>query len=178
MSRSFTLKPFKTAENLPDVKITGTVGRNANAFLISYKVVGSLSGLVVPAPAGMPTRKHGLWEETCLEFFLTVKNARRYWEFNLSPSGHWNVYRFTSYRKGMREETAFTSLPFPVRREQGALGLSLKLGLDKIILADKALKVAVSAVIKTTDGMITYWALSHPSPQPDFHRRESFVLGL
>jgi hypothetical protein len=186
--RSFSLKPFKIKPP-PNVKITGTVGRSNNTFSISYAVQGSLPDIMVPAPEDKPSRKWGLWEETCLEFFLAAKNARGYWEFNLSPSGHWNVYRFASYRKGnvyrfasyrkgMKEETAFASLPFRVRREPDSLGLSLELPLNTIIPADKALKVAVSAVIKTTDGRTAYWALTHPAPQPDFHRRDSFILGL
>ena len=65
-------------------------------------------------PADMPARRDRLWEETCFEFFLAVKNSPRYWEFNLSPAGHWNVYRFADYRQGMQEEPAFASLPFSV----------------------------------------------------------------
>src|SRR4030042_7193941 len=52
------------------------------------------------------------------------EGSERYWEFNLSPAGHWNVYRFASYRKEMREEPAFASLPFRVRTEPEALRLS------------------------------------------------------
>jgi tetratricopeptide (TPR) repeat protein len=97
---------------------------------------------------------------------------------NLSPSGDWNVYRFTSYRQGMREEPAFMTLPFRIKSESYALRLSLELGLDEIILADQALEVAVSAVIKSIDGAMSYWALNHPAPQPDFHRRDSFIIRL
>ena len=126
-------------------------------------------------------RKNGLWEETCFEFFLGVKGSERYWEFNLSPSGHWNVYRFKSYRQGMQEEPAFTSLPFSVQLYSNSLLLSLGLGLDKIIPQEQVsevLQVALSAVIKTRDGKTTYWALTHPGPQADFHRRDGFIIEL
>ena len=44
-----------------------------------------------------PRRRDRLWEETCLELFLGEEGSERYWEFNLSPAGHWNVYRFEFY---------------------------------------------------------------------------------
>jgi hypothetical protein len=76
----------------------------------------------------------------------------------------------------MQEEPAFTSMPFIVRTCSDSLRLSLELDLGKIIPAGQALEVAVSAVIKDRNGSITYWALTHPGPQPDFHKREGFAI--
>lgn len=176
--KGFFLRPFPSAGLLPHVTITGNIGRRSNILSLTYALLGPLAELVVPAPSDMRVRKNGLWEETCFEFFLGKRNSDHYWEFNLSPAGHWNVYRFTSYRQGMQEEPAFTSLLFSVRARPDALGLSLEIDLDKIIPAEQALEVAVSAVIKTVDGKITYWALAHPGPQPDFHRRDGFIVEL
>ena len=92
---------------------------------------GKLAELVIPGPAARPARRHGLWEETCFEFFLGVKDAPGYWEFNLSPAGHWNVYRFAGYRQGMAEEKAFTSLAFSVRRRADRLGFALELEIGE-----------------------------------------------
>jgi hypothetical protein len=130
--RSFSLKPFPGEDNAPDVKITGTIGRRADTLSIGY------------AQGELPGRKDRLWEGTCLEFFLGVKDSEPYWEFNLSPAGHWNVYRFISYRKDMREEPAFTSLPFRIQTEPEALRLSLDLEVGKIIPKDKTVEIAVS----------------------------------
>lgn len=177
-SKSFSLKPLPSAGVPPHVTITGNVGRLSNTLLLSYALLCPLAELAIPGQADMRERKNGLWEETCFEFFLGPRKSDRYWEFNLSPAGHWNVYRFTSYRQGMQEEPAFTSLPFSVRIRPASLLLSLELALDKIIPEEQALEVAVSAVIKTTNGRIIYWALAHPGPRPDFHRRDSFIIGL
>ena len=32
--------------------------------------------------------------------------------------------------------------------------------------------------IEETDGTLSYWALAHPSPKPDFHHPDGFVLEL
>ena len=177
-SRNFSLTPFLSVGLLSDLEITGSISRSSNTFAVTYTLLGPLSELLIPAPAEMPARKNVLWEETCFEFFLALKNSDQYWEFNLSPAGHWNVYSFKSYRQGMREEPAFTSLPFSVYRQPNALRLSLNLDLASIILEDQTFQIAVSAVMKALNGKTTYWALTHPGPQADFHRRDGFILQL
>lgn len=176
--REFPLKAFPGEKNGPDIRITGSVGRRAGTLSIRYAISGDLSIIAIPAPGNPPKRKDRLWEETCLEFFLGVHGSEGYWEVNLSPAGHWNVYRFTRYRDGMREEPAFASLPFNVRIEPEALRLSLDLEIAKIIPARSALEVGVGAVIKTFKGETSHWALVHPGPRPDFHRRDGFRLNV
>ncbi len=174
--QSFSLKPFPSGRQ-PDLEITGNLGRFYNNLSISYTLSGQVE-IAIPGPADFPFRKDRLWEETCFELFLCPKKMDNYWEFNLSPAGYWNVYSFTFYRQDMREEPAFQSLPFSVHLGKKALQLFLTFNMDKIIPAQQVLNVAVSAVIKTIDGSITYWALSHPGPKPDFHRRDSFIIEL
>jgi len=38
--------------------------------------------------------------------------------------------------------------------------------------------VAITAVLQSRDGTCSYWALLHPGPEADFHRREGFALRL
>jgi hypothetical protein len=175
--QSFSLQPFGL-NSLPDLKINGSIARNANNLTVRYELLGDLNKILIPAIANLPARKHELWAETCFEFFLGIQNSTRYWEFNLSPAGYWNVYRFDDYRQGMQEETAVTSLPFSVQLQASTLLLTLELDLSKFIPADQALEVAITAVIKPKDGDVTYWALSHSGSQADFHRRDSFIVEL
>lgn len=175
-SHSFSLKPFSSV-GIP-ITIKGNIGRHSNKFTISYSLTGDLSNLVIPAPADLPERRNNIWQETCFEFFLGLNDYDRYWEFNLSPSGHWNVYRFKAYREGKHEEEAFTSLPFNVISGTDAFMLDLEFDLDKIIPADKTLEAGISAVIKQRDGNTTHWALTHPCQKADFHKRESFIKEL
>lgn len=173
-----SLKPFPTSGTLPDIKLTAALSRLADTLLLRYELSGPLEDLSIPASADMPFRRDRLWEETCFELFLRPENSNHYWELNLSPAGHWNVYRFGSYRQGMLEEPAFTILPFNVTIEQNTLRLFLDLDLGKIVPAGQPLRIAVSAVIKPVHSDITYWALAHPGPQPDFHHTDSFITEL
>jgi hypothetical protein len=176
--RDFSLKPFSPTSSPPDFKITGNIIRRGDILAIRYALQGKLADLVIPGPAARPVRRHGLWEATCCEIFLGVKDAPGYWEFNLSPAGDWNVYRFAGYRQGMAEEEAFTSLAFRVRRRPDSLGLALELEIERIVAADQPLSVAPAAVIKFRDQGLTYWALTHPGAEADFHRRDSFQVEL
>jgi hypothetical protein len=175
---NFSLEPFPGEEGLPELRIAGTIGRQAEILSIGYALEGDLSRLALPAPALKPERKDRLWEETCLELFLAAPGSEIYWEFNLSPSGHWNAYRFASYRKGMREEEAFSSLPFLVRLEPGVLRLSLALDLGGTVPAGRDVEAGICAVVRTTAGKASHWALRHPGPRPDFHRRDGFALTI
>ena len=162
------------------VGITGTIGRDSigqhsRRLKIHYSLLGDLTQIVIPDPEA-PTRQDDLWQTTCFEFFLGIQNSPSYWEFNLSPAGPWNVYRFDDYRQGMQEEPAFTALLFQVRRQRNILDLTLELDLSAISAVDQILDVAIATVIQHTDGRITYWAIAHPGPQADFHRRDSFLI--
>lgn len=178
----FFLQPFPTpvqkqatAVALGDLKITGNIVRHSNTLTLRYELLVPPGEVMIPVLADHPVRRNELWEETCFEFFLGVKNSERYWEFNLSPAGHWNVYRFDAYRRGMQAEMAFTSLPFRIQNQSDSLSLALELDLDQIVQA-QALEVAISTVIKHTNGNVSYWALTHPGPQADFHQRGSFIV--
>jgi hypothetical protein len=175
---SFSLQPFSQDKPLPPITITGAIGRRGQVLALRYELRGPRTDLVIPGPVELPARRHRLWEGTCFEFFLGVKEAPGYWEFNLSPAGHWNAYRFAGYREGMAEEGAITALPFRLRSRPDFLLLSLELDMAGILPAGQALMAGVAAVIQPVGGRATCWALTHCGPQPDFHRRESFILEM
>ena len=176
--REFSLAPFPGQTDLPGIGISGTIGRRASALSVGWVVRGDLPALAIPAREAPPARKDRLWEETCFELFLGARGSGGYWEFNLSPAGRWNVYRFSAYRKGGQEEPAFASLPFGTRIGPGILWLSLDLDLAKILTACVDAEVGVCAVIRTKTGVSSHWALAHPGPRPDFHRRDGFALTI
>ena len=96
----FSLAPFPSDSVRNNLIISGSVERLSNMLNVSFLLAGLLSEIVIPASADSPHRKNALWEETCFELFLGLQNSEEYREFNFSPAGHWNVYRFTAYRQG------------------------------------------------------------------------------
>jgi len=182
----FNLIPFPS-DRLPKVSVTGEIHRADGQLLIRYELRGDLDNIIIPAPSTSPGRKDELWKTTCFEFFLAIKDQPGYWEFNMSLSGDWNIYRMDAYRRvGFGEETSMQRLPFevqkacvePSRNEERAFRLSAAIDLNPIFQRNQLLEVGITAIIQTKDGNETFWALAHPAPYADFHLRESFTLAL
>ena len=176
--QTFELSPYPV-EGLPAIEIVGTVERIGNQLSLRYEVRGDIGSILLHPPS-TPTRKNDLWMATCFEFFLAVPGTSGYWEFNMSPSGDWNVYCMDEYRRvGFREESNIQQLPFQFQKTGTGLSLDLAVDLRSIIQPEQKIEIGISAVIQTKDKQESHWALSHPnewSSQPDFHLRESFVL--
>jgi hypothetical protein len=175
---NYSLVPFDQRNAFCDFNISGKISRHLNKLGILYELTGTLDKLSIPLQSQKPNRMHNLWEETCLELFLNPINSSGYWEVNLSPSGNWNIYKFDAYRQGMKEESAFTSLPFRVTKDLGILQLDLELNLERIIPSEKPVKIAVCAIIKSMQSGMLYWTLVHQDLKPDFHRADSFLIEL
>lgn len=169
--QNFTLVPFTPA----DSKITGIVTRNISELTLRYVLIDDRSEIAIPPKLNHPARKHDLWQATCFEFFLNIPDSTIYWEFNLAPSGDWNVYRFNDYRSGMQEEIAFTALPFQFEPETKSLFVSID--LSAIVQPNQALNIGITTVLNHSSN-ITYWALTHSGLEADFHRKDSFIIQL
>lgn len=177
-NKPFSLQPFQKNSFLSDLNITGSIARRSDILSICYKVQGRLSEICLPEITDTPARKNNLWENTCFEFFLAVRDLPPYWEFNLSPSGDWNVYYFQGYRAGMKEEMSFSSLPFVTRRDSELFLLDFECDLERIVDKHKPIEIAISAVIKYTNNNLSYRALTHCGSKADFHLRDSFMIKL
>jgi hypothetical protein len=181
----FSLIPFADNCPHPDIQITGQIERLNQQLSIIFQLTGEIQQVAIAPPDGNPSRRNELWQTTCFEFFLGLKNSPKYWEFNLSPGGHWNIYRFDDYRQRMTEELAFQALPFLVKIQSDSLTLSLSLDLEPVIGSTQSLEVGITTVIErkinnliSEENSITYWALTHVTKEADFHQRKSFIFNL
>jgi hypothetical protein len=182
----FQLQPFnapatpQAATPLPasPLSVAGTIARQGERLHLHYVLDDPTGRLRLAAPAPQPSRRDGLWHTTCLELFLAPVGGEAYWEVNLAPSGDWNLYRLDGYRLGLRPEPAYPHLPVQLQRQEGRLILDLELDLGPIAAPETALAVAVCAVLEEREGAISYWALAHPGADPDFHRRDGFLIQL
>jgi hypothetical protein len=176
--QEFKLVPFPS-NITPNIKITGEIMRVGNKISLRYEVNGDIDRVLLSSKAPSSSRTDDLWKATCFEFFIAIPDQPHYWEFNLSPSGDWNVYVMEAYRRvGFREEVVFTQLPFVFRKSQDKLSLDISLDLSPILQPKQVVQVGIASIIQTTDQTETYWALAHPGPQADFHLRESFTISL
>ena len=178
IQHAFKLIPFP-APDIPAVSMTGTISLEGELLSLHYSLSGSIENVMLPPISSNPSRQDELWTSTCFEFFLAIKDQPGYWEFNLSSSGDWNVYRMEAYRRiGFREEAAISQLPFEFQKSSEGYSLDISVDLTPLLAPAHVLQMGVTAILQTYDGGETYWALSHPALQPDFHAREGFILLL
>lgn len=114
-------------------------------------------------------RADELWCSTCFEIFIGRQSSQEYIEVNVSPSGAWNSYRFSSYRTGMQQSE------YPVLRavtsEPGAW-LKAELQLSRALVADTLISPTV--VLEDASGALLYYAVNNADP-PDFHRQDLHI---
>lgn len=176
--QDFRLAPYPGLPYPEGVGISGTVARDGATLHLAWHLEAPDGAVAIPTPAARPQRRRELWEATCFEFFLASPDRPGYWEFNLSPSGDWNVFRFDSYRSGMTDDQAFDALLFTVAGRAGACDASASIDLARLDCSAAPWHLAVSTVVAEPDGRVSYWALAHPGPQPDFHDSAAFQIRM
>jgi hypothetical protein len=151
----------------------------AHALVVTYRLNADTRQLRIPDLAG--SRKvDGLWQHTCFEAFIRVKDSPAYFEFNFSPSGEWAAYGFRAYRDGGPLYDAVSAPDILVQKfpDQLVLAATIRLGHFLHVQPAILLRLGLSAVVEASDGTLSYWALNHPAAKPDFHHPDSFALEL
>lgn len=158
----------------PIMAVKATIDSEGRSWaFVRFRATGDIRRVVVPENAAGAERTDGLWQHTCFEIFAARADGT-YAEFNISPSTRWAAYAFDGYRAGMR------TLDGGVRVVRVAVSEDA-LEVDAILDWSnwpEVQRIGVSTVVEATDGTITYWALAHPSREPDFHNPASFTLSL
>lgn len=173
---AFELAPYPGAAVPAGARIQGTARRVGAILELEWRL--QVPAEAIPALAARPERRRELWEATCCECFLRSPEHAGYWELNLSPAGHWNVFRFLGYRTGMMDEPAVSALACTITRDAAGCEVRVALDTTALGLAEVAWELAIATVLAEPGGRISYWALAHPGEQPDFHHPEAFQLPL
>jgi len=154
-------------------------GSDSGVLAFSYTLIADMNQLLIPVAAAA-RRVDGLWQHTCFEAFIGMKDGRGYYEFNFSPSQQWAAYRFRAYRDGGPLNGEAVAPDILVEQTADRLILAATVRLDRLpmIQPGTSLRIGLAAVIETADGSLSYWALNHPADKPDFHHPDSFALEL
>lgn len=168
--------PSSTRPGIGEVTVQVSRPR-AGLLVLNYRIEGDIGLLKMPVPAE-PLRADELWKHTCFEAFVRVPDSLGYIELNFSPSGEWAMYRFDYYRQGMAVVSAAQNPRIACTNSGNSFEAHVEAALPSFEGVEKELSLAVSTVLETRDGQISYWALSHPPGKPDFHHADAFALRL
>ena len=179
MLLTLTPHPDTPCDAVQRIDVQATRPR-ARGLALTYRVIGDIDGVRWPVMAEEKAgrRADELWRHTCLEAFVSAGVG--YYEFNLSPSGQWAVYRFNGYRRGMTSAAGAELYTLEAVRNDGGFELSAELDLDGLshLLPAQPWRLGLSAVIEELNGRMSYWALAHAPGKPDFHHPDAFALDL
>lgn len=157
--------PTEVVQRL-SVEVDNTV---PGSLTLTYTLDGDIQELALPIDAE-PVHTDGLWRHTCFEAFVHAPDGTAYTEFNFSPSGAWAAYSFTDFRQGMT--------PLEIAAPQIALTTSTQRLILSVRLTAPVLVVsaplALTAVVEGKDGGQSFWALHHPTAEPNFHHVDGF----
>ncbi len=162
---------------------SGTLHPSGN-LTVEFQLGADLRAVRLVPAVCQPRRRDELWRHTCFELFARPDNQPGYCEFNFAPSGDWAAYQFTDYR-GTRREAVQRPIEVSVHTT-GLAQIRLRARIDlRAAFADRTAgpevagwRLNCAAVIESTDGSLSYWAVKHPRAQPDFHDAAGFCIAL
>ncbi|MBF7686127.1 hypothetical protein I2F17_09880 [Acinetobacter sp. B10A] len=175
---SYELIPF---ERCDDINIIVAIEQQSSLLNVGFWVKDPYQFIQWPAVQPQCGTADFLWQQTCFELFIGIKDCDDYVEINLSPSQLWQCYDFEEYRYPES---------IPPQHSQGIELLELKrthYGISSTIdianfIAKHNVKMndifmGICAVIQTAQGE-KFYSLQHSSPQADFHNKRDWLHTL
>jgi hypothetical protein len=178
-----TAHPLNGAGPVHSLRVSGTLQPSASLTL-EFDLSAELSALVLAPSVCRRQRRDELWRHTCFELFARRDNAPGYCEFNFSPAGDWAAYQFADYRGDRRNaeqqaiEVSLQTTGVAQIRVRARLDLAAAFANAPAASASEVWRLNCAAVIESTDGSLSYWAVRHPRLQPDFHDAAGFCIAL
>jgi hypothetical protein len=170
---------------------TAAVRASEDCYHLQYLLLADTMQFLLPRAAENAQhpgeRADRLWEHTCFECFLgdCTQTDGPYLELNFSPSGQWACYSFTSARRDMAAcEPVTGAFRATWRIKCDSIELQVDLPRRAILpwLAAPTLCVGLTAILESSAGELSFWALRHPRDgqtqqllPADFHRRDCWL---
>lgn len=178
---TFELVPFQKTHQ--PIHIVSALDYHAPAQLqLGFWVNDPEQAIIYPEKQEMQPgqRVDFLWEQTCFELFIGIKNADAYREINLSPNLTWQAYQFEEYRypEDMPPQVADDIQLLDLKKTHFGLTAHFDvkdfLKQQQIRLHD--LYFGISAVIVTAEQQ-HFFALQHQQIA-DFHNKRNWIATL
>lgn len=172
---SYELQSFSRFE---EVTIVGALEQNGTTLNVGFWVRDPLQHIQWPKLCNTGLKQDFLWENTCFEIFIGIKNEDYYREVNLSPSQTWQCYDFEEYRypETMPPKHADDIKLLELKRTHYGLNSTIDLSdfLSNHNLSWNDIFIGLAVVLKT-DQTDRYFAMQHSSPSPDFHNKRDWL---
>ena len=161
------LKPFEAWAAQGGFSCSVRLRQKGCRLLLCFRVHGPLEQLIIPPASDGADFRPELWRTTCMECFLRPERGQPYTEWNFSPSRHWWVCAFDSYRlPARRQPDGLRPLRMHARTAAEHLDLVAFIPLND----DVTQRIDPAVLLEHADGRRSHWARTHQGDRPDFHR--------
>ena len=176
---SFDLVAFEPTR---DIQIVSAIEAPGVGILqVGFWVNDPNQSILWNTPAAGHPRRDFLWERTCFELFIGVKDQDFYREINLSDSGEWQAYQFEEYRY----PESMPPLPATdielVALQRTRFGLTATVDLNPFLyqhqIKMKDIYIGITAVICTAKHQHLF-AMQHSTRQADFHNKRDWLYDV
>ena len=165
------LKPLSELKTL----INFSVSLSENSAKFDYTLTKEIPQKLINGPELINTfpesknsslkRQDQLWLKDCFEFFLKIDKSS-YLEFNFSPDGSWNAFKFSDYRENKHNYERVELVSFQRKLNHDKLRYSY--GLEGTLVNNPG--ACHGTAILYEEGKPNYFnELGQLSPAPDFH---------
>ena len=161
------------------ISVVAAIERQSpNILNVGFWLNDPEQSIIWPQIVSAHPREDFLWEKSCFEIFLGVKNQDYYREINLSPSQAWQAYQFDEYRYPEQIPPLPSHDIDLVQLKKTHFGLSASVDLT-MFMSEHQLRwtdlfVGLTAVIQTNK-QTHYFAMQHSGALPDFHNKHDWL---
>ncbi len=175
------LQPLVQTKDTEQLKLSVDLQIANGIFQLKYILSGAVERVAVPAISAAPSKKEGLWNNTCFEIFISREGSPKYIEWNFSPTHDWCLLFYEDYRKAPSKDVPKVSaLPKIIsRRGKKEFSLDARFDLNEctnIWAESTPYEIGLASVLEHSKGDRSFWAITHVATHPDFHLRRSFVM--
>ena len=173
---SFDLVAFEPTR---EIQLVGALeAPSVGIIKLGFWVNDPNQSIIWNLPAAGQPRRDFLWERTCFELFIGVKDEDFYREINLSDSGEWQAYQFEEYRYPEYMPPVPAQDIELVALQRTKFGLTATVDINPFLhqrqVKIKDVFIGLSAVIATPQKQ-HFFAMQHSGRQADFHNKRDWL---
>ena len=165
------LKPYSKKNELT---IEGILTLSSNKISLHFKITGVLKNYQFPQIDKLK-RANELWKATCFELFLANSKTKIYYEINISPTLHWNIYRLETYRAEPKELIVSSEPLIEIREDEESYEIDFELECKELNLAEFD-QYNLAVILLNIENEREFWAVNLVGESPDFHDRGRFIF--
>ena len=155
-----------------ELTIVSRLTFDSNNISLHFKISGAVKKYQIPLKENLK-RANNLWKATCFELFLANSKTQSYYEINISPTLHWNIYRLETYRAEPKELISSSKPIIEIKEDEKSYEIDFELECKELDLVEFD-QYNLAVILLNKQNEREFWAVNPVGERPDFHDRGGF----